>query len=282
MTPYGVYLNALRAPNMSFHRYAPLPHDLAQPEGPPPPRIEAKTYVCLHLGDFDGGYGVYRRLPALWRDPRRGERPLGWGVNPNLARNYPDIIGHLFETMTPNDHLWADASAAGYVNPNRLLATPPDLPLRTGALSLWTRFCRHWYSRLGYTISPMVLDQHLPRPEVLDALREFSPEGAAWIIENRRGEQVPPLEPRLWHGMPVTRLDDLSYAKTDAALVDWMLKYAADDPPDAPSFHLYRFEWKTPSLIFDTFAEAQRRAAPREWVLLHPRQWFRMLKRSLA
>lgn len=282
MSPYGVFLNPLIAPNMSFHRYGPLPRGLTQRVPPEPPPLANKTYICLHLGDFDGGYGVYRRLPVLWSDPRRGEMPLGWGVNPNLARNYPDIVAWTFARTTPNDHLWADASSAGYVNPNRLLEPPPDLPMRDTPIALWRRFCRHWYERLDYTISPMVLDQHLPRPEVLDAFADFSPGGAAWLIENRRGETVAPLKPHLWRGMPVARLHDLSYAKSDAELADWMLKYAENDSPDRPAFHLYRFEWKPPSLIFDTVREVQRRAAPREWLALHPRQWFELLKRHLA
>lgn len=281
MSPYGVYLNPLIGPNMSFHRWAPLPTGLRQPPPEPPPPLENKTYVCLHLGDFDGGHGVYRRLPALWADPRRGELPLGWGINPNMARSYPDIIAEVWATRTPNDHFQADATAAGYVNPNRLLDTPAGVAVRDSALTLWRRFCRHWYGRLDYTLSPMVLDQHLPRPEVLDALAEFSPEGAAYIIENRHGEEVPPLQAHLWNGMPVTRLDDLSYANESRDFVGWMLRYSRSDPTDQPAFHIFRFEWKPPSLIFDTFREAQRRAAPREWVLLPPREWFALLRRWL-
>ncbi|MBN1475351.1 hypothetical protein JXA47_01215, partial [Candidatus Sumerlaeota bacterium] len=274
LSPHGTFLNPLIAPNMSFHRYAPLPNNLRQPDPGPPPPLENKTYVCLHLGDFDGGYGVYRRLPRLWEDPRRGELPLGWGINPNMARCYPDIIGHVYATRTPNDHFVADASGAGYVNPNRVRAG-----LEFG---LWRRFSTHWYRRLDYTLSPMVLDQNPPTPAVLDAMSDFSHGGAAFLIENRQGKEVPRVEPKLWAGMPITRLEDLSYAESDVELVDWILRYAEGDPTDGPAFHIFRFEWRAPSVIFDTFREVQRRAGSREWVALHPRQWFRLLKRWLS
>lgn len=286
LTPHGAFLNPLFAPNMSFHRWAPLPTVMEQPDPGPPPPLENKTYVCLHLGDFDGSYGLYRRFPKLWSDARRGELPLNWGINPNLARNYPDIIADAYATRSPNDHFSADAGAAGYVNPNRLLAAQEAGTMPVSALDLWRRFCRHWYRRLGYTLSPMVLDQHHPMPQVLDAFQEFSPKGVAYLIENRHGEDVARLEHRLWRDMPVARLEDMSYAKSDEEMADWMLRYAEGDSMDTPAFHIYRFEWKAPSLIFDTFREAQRRAQDRgrsrEWVAVHPRHWFQLLRQHLS
>jgi hypothetical protein len=128
----------------------------------------------------------------------------------------------------------------------------------------------------------MVLDQRHPRAEVLDALHSFSPEGAAFIVESIRGEKIPPIVPFLWREMPVTNLHNMSYAESDGEMADLILKYAENDNPAKPAFHIYRFEWKDPSLMFDTFAEVQRRAAPREWVALHPLHWWRLLRESLA
>ncbi len=282
LTPFGAYLNPLIAPNMSFHRWAPLPERLTQPDPGPPPPLENKTYVCLHLGDFDGGFGTCRRLPALWTDPRRGELPLGWGINPNMARCYPDIVAHAFATRTPNDHFVADASSAGYVNPSRLSDAPAGVAMRESPLTLWERFCQRCYARLDYTLSPMVLDRRLPAPEVLDAFARFSPEGIAFILDDMRGGATEPVRPHLWRQMPVTQMHNLSCGEPDARLADVMRQCAADDLPDAPSFHLFRFEWKRPSFIFDTFAAAQRDAAPRAWVAPHPRQWFQLLREHLV
>jgi hypothetical protein len=268
---FGAYLNPLIAPNMSFHRWAETP-TITQPDPGPLPPLENKTYVCLHLGDFDGGYGVYRRLPRLWSDPRRGELPMGWGINPNLATQYPDLIAEIHATRTPNDHLHADAGAAGYANPNRMA---PE------ALERWARFCEKWYRQLDYTLSPMVLDQQPPTPAVLDAFAKFSPDGAAWLLENRQGEEVSPVTPQLWNGMPVAPLHDLSYAHRDGDFVGLMLSHTENDSPDQPAFHIFRFEWKTPGFVYDTFREAQGRAQ-REWVAVHPLHWFRLLTKWLG
>lgn len=282
MTPWGAILTPLIAPNMSFHRWGSLPKGLTQPDPGAPPPLENKTYVCLHLGDFDGGFGLYRRFPPLWMDARRGELPLGWGINPNLARHFPDLIDEIWATRTPNDHFVADASSAGYVNPSRFLDLPDDgHPAPADPLDLWRRFCRHWYQRLDYTLSPMVLDQRHPPLEILDAFQSFSPEGIAFILEGICGRKVPPLVPRLWKGMPVTNLHNMSAAKRDEDMADVMLQFAKDDPTDQPAFHIFRFEWRKPSNIFDSFAEVKRRAAPREWVALHPLQWFRLLAEHL-
>ena len=43
----------------------------------------------LELGDFDGGYGMYRRFPRLWSDPRRGEPPAEAPAGKLIPRTKP-------------------------------------------------------------------------------------------------------------------------------------------------------------------------------------------------
>ena len=72
------------------------------------------------MADYDSATPLYEFLPNHWHNPNRGKLPLAWGINPNLLETYPDLIAYFYSTATPADTFTADASAAGYMNPNRI------------------------------------------------------------------------------------------------------------------------------------------------------------------
>ncbi|MBM3495230.1 MAG: hypothetical protein FJX72_13050, partial [Armatimonadetes bacterium] len=146
ISPYNCYQNTVASDcfNQSFHCHAPRT-PLKQRRPAPTARVEPKNYVCILMADYDSATPLYEFLPKHWDDPARGRLPLCWGINPNLIETYPDIIRHVYATASPNDHFAADASAAGYMNPNRV--RPEYLPL-------FVRHNRKYYRETDMTMSP--------------------------------------------------------------------------------------------------------------------------------
>lgn len=118
------------------------------------------------MADYDSAMTIYDILPDKWSDRQRGSMPLLWGVNPNLMDTYPDILEHYYQTATTNDYFAADASAAGYLNPNFV---------QKQYLPLFVSHNQYYYSNLDMSISPMVLDRDAPASAVKDAFAQFFP-----------------------------------------------------------------------------------------------------------
>lgn len=247
ITPYNCYQNTATefCYNQSFHRHAPLA-SLKQQWRPADVKLKPKSYVAFLMADYDSAYPLYHFLPTNWDDPHRGKLPLNWGFNPNLLETYPDIISTFYETRTPNDHFIADASAAGYMNPNRV---------QERYLPLFARHNRKFYRMADMTISGMVLDWQDPTAAVKDAFRLFSPDGYATILCDFHGGGGKHKSPEVWRGMPVTDLLGM-----DPNSVEWSADVMAGDikkrEPGKPGFYYYRCVWVTPTQIqavLDTF-----------------------------
>ena len=174
ISPYNCYQNTVASScyNQSFHCHAQV-DTLKQHRPASAKKAEDKTYVCILMADYDSSTPLYDFMPVHWSDTLRGTIPLLWGINPNLAETYPDIIEYLYSTKSGNDYFGADASAAGYMNPNRI-----DIKY----LPLFIDHNRKFYKQLDLTLSPMVLDWDEPTSDVKDAFTEFSPDGFATIV----------------------------------------------------------------------------------------------------
>ena len=149
------------------------------------------------MADYDSATPLYDFLPNHWRIRNRGKTPLAWGINPNLLETYPDLIAYFYETASAADTFTADASAAGYMNPNRI---------RKEYLPLFVRHNQRFFREADMTMAPMVLDQDQPSPDVKDAFQQFSPDGFATIVEDMHGRGGRPPEPQVWKGMPIIEL----------------------------------------------------------------------------
>ncbi len=250
ITPYNCYQNTAteQCYNQSFHRHAPLAV-LKQPAPGPVRPLQNKAYVSILMADYDSAYPLYSFLPKNWDDAKRGTLPLNWGINPNLLETYPDIISSFYASATPNDHFVADASAAGYFNPNRIL--PQNLPL----------FVKHnakFYRQADMTISGMVLDWDQPTAAVKDAFTTFSSGGFATIVMDLHGNGGKDPAPHMWKGMPVTRLLN----NMDPNNLEYSSKVMFDElktrKSNEPGFYYFRCVWVTPTQIqalLDLFAK---------------------------
>ena len=88
--------------------------------------------------------GSIRRCPHF-RNPARGQTPLGWAFDPNLADRAPQALVYAYRHATTNDFFIAGDSGAGYLNP-RALTVRPDSQLPSG-LDAWTGHCQFDFAR---------------------------------------------------------------------------------------------------------------------------------------
>ncbi len=242
ISPYNCYQNTVAHDcfNQSIHSQAP---QKKMKQGRPALRTpeNGKTYISILMADYDSATPLYVFLPTFWDDPARGTIPLLWGVNPNLSETYPDIMQYLYETKTDNDFFAADASAAGYMNPNRI--APEHLPL-------FVRHNKKFYEQWDISLSPMVLDVDEPTPAVKDAFLQFSPDGFATIVLDfhNAGGKLP--DPHVWKGMPVIELinnvanfyDPERAAKDMSASIPTSLN-------ETPTYYFFRIVWTSPSQV---------------------------------
>jgi hypothetical protein len=226
---------------------------------------ENTTYLCFFMADYDSTYPLYRFLQDHWADPRRGELPLAWGINPNLLDTYPDIIEYYYETATPNDYFTSDASAAGYFNPSRV----PD--------ETWDIMLEHnlkYFEMADMTIAPMILDQDRLDAQSLDMMSQFAPDGLATIIIDQHGKGGSQAPAAMFGDTPTDRLDnsfDSTSVETGVASLNNIVRYGYDrklgTAKSGSSLSLIRVVWKSPSYICEV-VEAYKAAHPGERVVV--------------
>lgn len=115
----GIVFCTIATPNLSFWRILseaanvkaiPLPHhDSGE-------RLDRNTYYILFVtNEGDTPRILTSQFARAWYSPRRGSVPVGWGINPVLAEEFPALWNSLISTATPNDTWVAGVSGVGYV-----------------------------------------------------------------------------------------------------------------------------------------------------------------------
>lgn len=161
-----------------------------------------------YVGDYDAPSWLYKAVPAFFRDPARGQVPLGWAFNPNLADRAPQVLAYAYRNATTNDFFIAGDSGAGYLNV-RALTVRPESGLPSG-LDAWRAHCRRWYERWDITITGFVLDGAAGAATDVEftAYRAFSPDGPGTHFEPG---------PALRAGLPTCPEKDLPDSIEEAA-----------------------------------------------------------------
>ena len=182
--------------NASFFQHYPLQASYSQPNPKPTisdwksrgfvgdnGQVAAKLFVGHYLGDYDGPSWLYKAVPKFFRDPARGNIPLGWAFDPNLADRAPQALVYAYRHAKANDFFIAGDSGAGYLNPRGLIDRP-DSMLPDG-LKTWQEYCRGYFEKWGMTITGFVLEGASgPSHEVeFSAYRHFSPDGLGTHFE---------------------------------------------------------------------------------------------------
>jgi hypothetical protein len=274
MSPFNVYQNTISSDcfNQSFHSQAPR-HMLKQRRKLETVPLENKAYICILMTDYDSATPLYDFLPSNWQNADRGALPLGWGIDPSLLETYPDLIAYFYETASAADTFTADASAAGYLNPNRI---------QKEFLPLFVRHNQKFFKEADMSIAPMVLDQDQPSPEVKDAFQQFSPNGFATIVDDQhhRGGRLP--SPQVWKGMPVTELlNDACNSKTGAQIAGAMANAIRVRGNPLPGFYLFRTVWVNPTTIKEAMTALRHAQPDLDFKVLPPDSFFGLFKETL-
>ncbi|MHB0999681.1 MAG: hypothetical protein ACYC27_10595 [Armatimonadota bacterium] len=271
ISPYNCYQNTVASDcyNQSLHSQAPQ-KQLKQHRPSVKKQLENKTYLCILMADYDSATPLYAFMPKHWADTKRGTIPLLWGINPNLVETYPDIVEYLYETHSENDYFGADASAAGYMNPNRV---------KKEYMPLFIKHNQKFYKQLDMTLSPMVLDWDEPSADVKDAFTQISPDGLATIVMDMHNTGGKTPEPHVWKGMPVMELinDACNFAGVDNTS-DYLSNAIPDKKNDKPTFYFFRIVWTDPSQVIDSIEALKKKRPEIDIEVVDPYNFFGMFK----
>lgn len=272
ISPYNCYQNTVAhlCFNQSLHAQAPV-RELQQGRPKLKTPMAGKTYLCVLMADYDSATPLYDFLPSHWNDSARGDIPLAWGINPNLIETYPDVIQHFYDTKSPNDFFTADASAAGYMNPNRIDSVH---------LPLFIDHNKRFYKRLDMSLSPMVLDWDEPTAAVKDAFTQFSGDGFSTIVIDfhHAGGHVP--EPHVWNGMPVMELiNSACNFSTPQQTASEMSREIPTRPGGGePTFYFFRIVWTSPSQVIAALNELRKLRPELDIEVVDPYNFFHLFK----
>jgi hypothetical protein len=177
--------------NASFHQHYPLADRYLQPNARPSRRdwqargfldsdgrVAPRFFLGHYVGDYDAPSWLYKAVAAHFADPTRGQVPLAWAFDPNLADRAPQALVYAYRHATTNDWFVTGNSGAGYLNPRALTVRPESG--RPSGLSAWQAWCEHCYRRWDLTITGFVLDGAAGASTDLEfaAYARFSPDGA--------------------------------------------------------------------------------------------------------
>jgi len=271
VSPYNGYQNTVASScfNQSLHSQAPR-RRLKQHRPTKVAKLADKTYLCFLMADYDSATPLYSFLPDHWDDPNRGQIPLAWGIDPNLVETFPDLFSYFYATASANDYFTSDASAAGYMNPNRV---------QESYLPLFVRHNQRFFRETDMTIAPMVLDWDEPTARVKDAFTKFAPDGFATIVMDLHGTGGKSPESHVWEGMPVTNLINnacnFDSPEQAAAILGACLQ---GQPAGSPGFYLFRVVWTGPTQIIDTVGRVREARPDLDLEVVDPYTFFRLFR----
>ncbi len=204
--------------------------------------IIPRIYYAHFVGDYDSAAWLYWNLPEFWTDDRRGEVPLSWGYNPNLADRFGLGLHWVRQIATEKDLFVAGDSGAGYVNPRNLTVPRPYSNLDCG-LKIWSEHCRKHFKQWDIDTIAFVLDGNCESmaDEALDVYFELAPAG---LVFHRYHEKC-----GLWKGQPFIAMDgDLprEAAKEGAKAI-----LERVDGHDLPEFRCFRSVLMPPTWYAD-------------------------------
>jgi hypothetical protein len=268
--------------NASFHQHYPLAERYRQPNARPGieewrargyvtagGQVTPRFYLGHYVGDYDSPSWLYKAVAAYGSDPARGQVPLGWAFNPNLADRAPQALAYAYRHATTNDFFIAGNSGAGYVNV-RALTVRPDSGLPSG-LAAWREHCQEWYQRWDLSITGFILDGSAGAATETEfaIYRDFSPDGLGTHFE--RG-------PVMRAGIPTCPETDLPDDVTQAAA---LIARRAVDSGSGPGFLWARSILKRPSWYAELSRQLRENHAEAEVEVVDPYTFFGLVRLHL-
>lgn len=236
------------------------------------PRTGGRCYAMFYVGDYDAAAWLYKCVPVLWEDPRRGDVPLSWAISPVLARRAPMALEYMWHTRSEQDAFISADNGAGYLNPSMLEEPRPLSGLPSG-VDAWREHCAALFRQWNLTITGFIIEGHA-RPmgqASLDAYAAFSPNGIVPQWENADA---------FLHGtMPVLPFGpDLVDADPQQA-AEHIVRYIAERRADRPPFFWFRTILKSPTWHAAVVDEVRRVDPTIEFVTAPV--FFELLRRHL-
>ncbi len=269
--------------NASFYQHYPLAGRYSQPAPrlsrrqwmergylTPGGHVAPKLFVAHYVGDYDSPAWLYKAIPAFFRDPARGQVPLAWALDPNLADRAAPALRYAYARATTNDYFVTGDSGAGYLNMHGLTRRP-DSTLPSG-LAAWVAHCRPYYARWDMTITGFVLDGASGATTEAEyaALRPFSPDGFGTHFD---------AGPGLHAGVPSCPERDLPDAVEAAATVVLQAAHAAQG---RPAFLWARSILKPPSWYSALSHRLREQGADAPVEVVDPYTFFRLIRLAQA
>jgi len=284
LSAYNAYMDAdalgLGAmANASFYQHYPL--EKCYPQNPKPTseslrdkglidsdgNVIKKRFVTFYIGDYDSSAWLYAQVPTIWNDPKRGEMPLSWAFNPNMADRSSVAMVYTRQTQTPYDFFIAGDSGAGYINPGMLQEPRPISGLPSG-LETWKEHCQKYYKQWDVSITGFIIDGYAPglNEDGMRIYADFSHDG---IVAQKIEKQG------VFEGMPFIRMNlDLDGRPDDVANT-----IASRFEGDVPQFLIFRTILKTPSWHVEV-RDHLRRIYP-DAEIVDPYTFFALLKHGV-
>lgn len=269
--------------NASCFRHYPLKARYPQPNPKPTRRdwqragwltasnqVAPKLFVGHYVGDYDAPSWLYKAVPKFFNDPQRGQVPLGWAFDPNLADRAPQVLAYAYRHATSNDFFIAGDSGAGYLNPRGLTVRPDSQS--PPALQLWTDYCRNYFERWDMTITGFVLDGASGASTELEfaAYRKFSPDGCGTHYEPG---------PKIIAGVSTCPERDLPDAPEKAAQV---IATLAKEVKATPRFLWARSILKPPSWYAQVSQILRERFPESPVVVVDPYTFFGLIQHQFS
>lgn len=269
--------------NASFFQHYPLAKRYPQPNRKPTladwkargyvtpeGRVRNGLFLGHYVGDYDAPSWLYKAVAAFFADPARGQVPLGWAFDPNLADRAPQALAYAYRQATTNDFFITGDSGAGYLNP-RALALRPESGLPSG-LEIWTEHCRRYYRRWDMSITGFILDGAggASTEREFQAYRSFSPDGAGTHFETG---------PHLHVGLPTCPERDLPDDVEQAAA---LIAEAASHCQDRPGFLWARSILKPPRWYADLNRQLALKPAGSLVTVVDPYTFFGLVHQHLS
>lgn len=141
-------------------------------------KVKPQTYLTYYVGDYDSAAWLYQCMPRIWEDPTRGEVPLGWAINPQLAQRFAFGMDYFRKTATKNDSFVAGDSGAGYLNPGSL-TEPREFSGLPDGTEAWKIHNQKWFRQFDISIVGFVIDGFAPpmNDKLLDIYAKIAPDG---------------------------------------------------------------------------------------------------------
>jgi len=177
--------------NASFFMHFKLPKTIPQTAAKPTERnlieqgalnsdgsLKPVIYYAHYAGDYDSAGWLYNKMPEIWSDPARGNLPITWPINPNLAERFAFGLWWIRNTATENDVFVAGDSGAGYINPYQL-SEPREFSNLPSGVARWEDWNRKWFRQFDLDTVGFVIDGTTPfmKDDALKAYLRFAPAG---------------------------------------------------------------------------------------------------------